>query len=1017
MNTRRTALAAAAALTAMAVSYCRLPASDFPVPYNTQKETVPLTSAADAVKKMTLPPGFKATLFAGEPDIRQPIHLTTDTRGRLWVVECYTYAENKVNFATDQRDRIVILEDTDGDGRHDRRTVFWDQGSKLTSVELGFGGVWVLGAPNLFFIPDRNGDGVPDGEPVVLLDGFEDNVIRHNFVNGLKWGPDGWLYGRHGIQATSSVGKPGTPDSARVKLNCAIWRYHPTRGVFEIVCQGGTNSWGHDWDEHGQLFFINTVIGHFWHAIPGAYYRRMHGEHLRPHLYELIDQHADHYHWDRSEQWGEAKKGLTDSTLAAGGGHAHSGFMIYQGGSWPDQYHNTAFTVNLHGRRLNNDRIEREGSGYVAKHNPDFMLANDPWFRGVELITGPDGGVFVADWTDIDECHENDGIHRTSGRIYKITYEGGTGIPPVSLKKDLNSLPDGELVALQFHKNDWYVRQARHVLHQRAAAGQDMKATHAALKKLFEEQPAETHKLRALWALHVTGGIQPGWLSQQLNHPGEHIRAWAVQLMADPASLNTQDEASLVKLATTERSSLVRLQLASVMPKLSAASRFAVARALLSKAGDASDHNLPLLIWYGLEPSVTEQPVKARELAMTSQIPLIRKFIVRRFAEDWDGQKEHVDYILGWAAKVNGNIVEDSELDVAEGIASGFQGVRKVEMPPSWKDFTRKCELIRDDRLVTLTRELSVVFGDGRALEEVRKIALDNKADGEARRAALQALIDARPSDLSKVLQNLISDRMVALVAVRGMSMFDEPRNPNLILAQRHRWPPEDQRAAIDTLASRPTYAKALLEAVADGRIPRSEVTAAHARQIRSFGDEALSQLLAKVWGDIRGTPEEKEKQMAAQRLALTPEQLKQADLAKGRELFNLACASCHALFGSGAAIGPDLTGGDRRNLNYLLENIMDPNAMVPADFKMSVVTLRDGRVLNGVIAGRAERTVTIQTPTGSLTVERSEAEKIEESGLSLMPEGLLEAMNAEQVRDLIAYLQSPQQVALPVAK
>ena len=180
---------------------------------NTQKLETPMTPPADALKRMQLPDGFQSTLFAAEPDIHQPISVTTDARGRLWVVECYTHSDRKENFNTQLNDRIVIFEDTDSDGVFDNRKVFWDQGKKLTSVEVGMGGVWVTAAPNLMFIPDRNSDDVPDGEPKILLDGFEGDVIRHNIVNGLRWGPDGWLYGRHGIQGNSFVGPPGATES------------------------------------------------------------------------------------------------------------------------------------------------------------------------------------------------------------------------------------------------------------------------------------------------------------------------------------------------------------------------------------------------------------------------------------------------------------------------------------------------------------------------------------------------------------------------------------------------------------------------------------------------------------------------------------------------------------------------------------------------------------------------------------------------------------------------------------
>ena len=174
--------------------------------YDTQQSDGKRLSADQAASEMKLPKGFFADVVAAEPDVQQPIASAWDSRGRLWIAENYTYSENPRNFDTDLKDRILVLEDTDGNGSFEKRTVFWDQASKLTSVEIGFGGVWALAPPNLLFIPDRNGDDIPDGEPIVVLDGFDSDRVRHNFANGLRWGPDGWLYGRHGIQATSFVG-------------------------------------------------------------------------------------------------------------------------------------------------------------------------------------------------------------------------------------------------------------------------------------------------------------------------------------------------------------------------------------------------------------------------------------------------------------------------------------------------------------------------------------------------------------------------------------------------------------------------------------------------------------------------------------------------------------------------------------------------------------------------------------------------------------------------------------------
>jgi putative membrane-bound dehydrogenase-like protein len=324
-----------------------LAAEDFPAPFNTEKTPGGPMSAEETAATMQLPPGFKCQVFASEPDVQQPIAMAWDAKGRLWIAENYTYAENPMRWDTKLRDRIVILEDKDNDGKQDGRKVFWDKGAYLTSVEVGYGGVWILHDGTLSFIADKNGDDVPDGEPEVLLDGFNVKTIGHNIVNGLRWGPDGWLYGRHGITDTSAVGAPGTPMEKRTKLNCALWRYHPTRKVFETVLHGGTNSWGHDWDANGELFWINTVIGHLFHGIPGSYTDRMFGTHLNSHVYETLPMIADHYHFDiGNEKWSDIRFGVSDKTSAAGGGHAHIGLMIYGGTNWPREYRGGVFTLN-----------------------------------------------------------------------------------------------------------------------------------------------------------------------------------------------------------------------------------------------------------------------------------------------------------------------------------------------------------------------------------------------------------------------------------------------------------------------------------------------------------------------------------------------------------------------------------------------------------------------------------------------------------------------------------------------
>ncbi|HTH49574.1 MAG TPA: PVC-type heme-binding CxxCH protein, partial [Candidatus Limnocylindria bacterium] len=615
-------------------------AAAFPEPYNTDPpDHVPMP-ATEAAKTFKMPPGFKVSLFAAEPDVQQPIAMTFDSRGRLWVAEDYTYADAKEGFATNLNDRIVLFEDADNDGHFDKRTVFWDQGKILTSIEVGRGGVFVLCAPKLLFIPDRDGDGVPDGEPEVLLDGFDTTTgSRHTFANGLRWGPDGWLWGRVGISSTAHIGRPGTPAEQRLLMAGGIWRYNPDRHVVEVVAQGTTNPWGMDWNEVGEPFFINTVIGHLWHAIPGAHFGRMYGDDPDPHSYGLIEQHADHFHFDTGAGWTKSRAAMDGSAFASGsdslgGGHAHAGLMIYQADNWPAQYRGGLFTLNLHGRRVNEDRLERSGSGYVGRHEPDLFSVGDPWFRGLDLIQGPDGGVFISDWSDTGECHDQDGIHRKSGRIYKVTY----GEPKKPAFGDLAKLPSAQLLPLLFDRNEWLARHARQVLADRCAAGLgslEVADLARALRERFSAEPTASGKLHALWALHVLRALPPDQLLALSGHADEHVRSWAVRLLVEnPGEADEFTVTRLVELARDDPSALVRLYLASALQRLPLASRAGLADALVRHGEDAADHNLGLMLWYGIEPLVAAKPDVGLTLALASRHPVLREYIARRFTEE-----------------------------------------------------------------------------------------------------------------------------------------------------------------------------------------------------------------------------------------------------------------------------------------------------------------------------------------------------------------------------------------------
>ena len=990
---------------------------------NTQKLDIPMTPPASALKMMELPEGFKSTLFAAEPDIHQPISITTDARGRIWVVECYTYSDRKENFNMQLNDRIVIFEDTDNDGVFDSRKIFWDQGKKLTSVEVGMGGVWVTAAPQLMFIPDRNLDDVPDGEPEILLDGFQDGVIRHNIVNGLRWGPDGWLYGRHGIQGNSLVGPPGATQSQRTPMNCAIWRYHPTHHKFEIVAQGGTNPWGFDYDQHGEMFMINTVIGHLFHVVPGARLRRMYGSHFNPHMYDVIEQAADHFHWDVGQEvWRTTKvKGLSDATDAAGGGHAHTGLMIYQGGNWPAKFHNKLLTANFHGRRINTEEIHRKGNSYVAHHGPDYFKTSDPWFRGIEMIYGPDGGVFLLDWSDIGECHDHDGIHRTSGRIFKLTY--GTPKPPQH--GDLRKLSDVELVELLAHENQWYSRKARRLLQERSLKEADAAKIVSALTDRFEligkqstgEQANAdvVQKLGIMWALYSASQQSPiDWLLERTSDPSEHVRAWAVRLLADGLEKpNGTVSKRFVEMAESDPSGLVRLYVASSLPRLDSGDAIEIASKLSQHDTDSEDRAQPKMIWFGLEPFVgscanqagpeAESDVnKLLDLAINSRISLLRRNIVRRLTNEIDQPNNHADKVVDLLSEQDDPA---KAKDIVEAMRLALSGWSEAPLPEKWSEVSEKLQAHKDSKIEEAVLQLNVVFGDGRTIDELKKVVGDSRVDLATRSKAILTLAESMEAgEIFEFLKPHLNNRGLSTAVASALVYSDDKKAGEQLLRRFDQLDPAGKAIAINTLSTRPAWASLLLGRVADGKIEKSFISAAHSRQIMNMGDQKLTQKLIEVWGEVRQTSAERQSQIDEVKASLTSGEFK-PDLKNGHELYVKNCASCHTLSGRGGKIGPDLTGSDRKNLNYLLENILDPSASVAESFRASIVQLEDGRVLTGVVVSENQRVVQLQTKDDLLTIDLKTIEQRKMTKSSLMPEGLLNELSKQQVADLFGFL------------
>ena len=982
------------------------------------------TPLDQSVAGIRVPEGFKVSLFAGEPDIRQPIALTFDARGRLWVVECYAYPAWEMN-GKPGRDRVLIFEDADGDGAFDKRTVFLETGTNLSGIELGFGGVWLCSTPNLLFVPDRDRDDKPDGPAEVVLDGW-DLRASHNVFNGLIWGPDGWLWGCNGILSNSKVGRPGTPEAQRTSFNCGIWRYHPTRKVFEAVAHGTTNPWGLDFDDHGEAFLTNCVIPHLFHVVPGGHYMRMFGQDINPHAYELIKTCADHVHWDTTERWMDIRsRGVTPTTDKAGGGHAHSGEAICLTDTWPESYRNTVLMGNIHGNRLNMDRLERHPGGYVAKHMPDFLRSSDTWFRSVAQKFGPDGSLYVLDWSDTGECHEHDadGAHRENGRIYRVSHGD-----PGPFRQDLASLDSVSLAKLQRDKNDARVRIARRLLQERS--GDDLKAAHAELRSILSDNREDTRKLRALWALYASGGIDRAGLFALFDDKSDQVRAWAIRLAVDdrPKEFTDEQVTRFSKLLGLETAPSVLLAVSSALQfvpvgnlrmKMAEGVLEAVSRSVRNKApADAlasagypdGGAMLSAMVWYGIEPVISAGDWRhATRLLMASStnFPRIQHDLARRMVEV--DRARGLDLVTSLLANKSAYAVPDP---ILQGISEALEGRKAVPSPKLWSKLMERAEHAGrpDDptRLGEATRariwRLSLLFGDRRAAASLRGIVADANAPADIRRDALESLAAFRVDGVVNDLLARLDDPILRGDAIRALSAFDEAGVPKALLDRYKSLTTTEREDAVATLATRPAWAIALLDAVAKNVVPRGDVSATVARQLLAFNRPEVTQALEKSWGVLRPTAKDKAVLLSRYKERLASSS-KKADLERGRMLFQKTCQQCHKMYGEGGDVGPELTGSNRDNLDYVLENVLDPSASVANEYKVTTVATTDGRLLSGIVKERTDAALVLRTPNDRVVVPRDEIEAEKASPSSMMPEGLIEKLDDDEFRDLIAFL------------
>jgi putative membrane-bound dehydrogenase-like protein len=936
-----------------------------------------------AVGQMTLVDGYTVNAWAAEPTIAQPMAFCWDDRGRLWVAENHDYESRGEGFSNAGNSRILILEDTDRDGKADSRKVFMEGIVFPAAIAVGFDGVFVGAPPNLLFVPDRNGDDKADMADIeVRLTGWGIRD-RHETLNSLHWGPDGWLYGLQGYATPSKVRKPvgkgriykhkepfpaDILEGDGVDINGGVWRYHPTKDRFEVVAHGFSNPWGIDHDAKGQLLISACVIPHLWHVVPGGIYHRQGGQHFNPYVYSDIQTIADHRH--RS---------------------AHGGARVYLSDAFPSSQHGRIFMANIHEHAVLSDVLVRKGSGFTAHHGDDFLMANNAQWIGFSLEIGPEGALYVLDWHDADICGQ-DVLHQETGRIFRIAPKQSLAEPFEGRYTDLRTMTDRQLVELQTSKSVWHARRARVILQGRAAKGRLASDTHDALRRMFRSSTAADWRLRAMWALHVTGGWTEAALTEALADPDEHIRAWAVQLLCEDRPPSRPAIETFTRMARADRSAVVRLYLTAALQRLDHVDRWALATELMGHGEDAEDHNLPKMLWLGVEPLVKENPTVALERASGSDIPLVARFIARRTV-DADALEPLVAAI-GKAPKTQASLLQ--------GMRDGLEGRFDLTAPPNWAAVFDRLKQA-EPAVARLAADVAQQFGDTETARRNLSTVRSSAASTDERRRALQTLTAQRRPQLVAELPAALDNEALRVDAIRAIAAFDDEGLGKLLVARYRTFSAAEKAEAVQTLAARRRYGRMLTDAVAKDVIPRRDVPPYVARQLLRVVGAGFTE----VWGPVEQGAGDEEAYARYRRL-LTDQAIARADARNGRTVFQRTCGACHKMYGEGGTIGPDITGSNRANLEYLLFNVLNPNGEVQDAYKMVLVTTRDGRTLAGNIVAENERQITLRVVgADAVPINKSDIQSRETTSTSMMPTGLFDALTEREVLDLVAYLRT----------
>jgi putative membrane-bound dehydrogenase-like protein len=959
----------------------------------------------EAVKRFKLPDGFSVRAVATEPMIRQPVSMSFDARGRLWVLQYLQYPhyaglkpvkqDQYLRTVYDKvpdppphgpkgADRLTILYDPDENGVFRKSKDFVTGLNIASGFCIGNGGVYVAQPPYLLFYPDKNEDDVPDGDPEVLLSGFgmEDS---HSLANSLQWGPDGWLYGAAGSTSTCKIKNPANPKEV-VEFQQGIWRYHPKTKRFELFSEGGGNTYGLDFDRNGQVI-AGTNWGGFacLHQMQGAYYVKgfsKHGPLHNPYAYGYFD-HIPYTGFK--------------------GGHVTCGGVLYDADVYPEQYRGQYIAGNLLSNAIYWHKLEAVKSSFRASHGGDLMTTDDTWFRPVDLMLGPDGCIYVADWYDKRAAHLDpvDSWHKESGRIYRIEYKGGPKYPQFDLRKKSSA----ELAELLKSPNKWWRNEARRLIAERGDA-----SVHPKLRKWLLMENGQL-ALEALWTLASSGG----WMERDFDnvgeHPNEYVRAWMIRLIGDEEVVSEQTVETFTRIANVEKSPIVVAQIACTARRLPPSQEIALVDALLNNGILSDDPQLPLLTWWAQEDANrrdTTDTVRFTYASPPNQ--KLANFFNERVARRlMSGNITRGTQRIGTLFALTTGANDDIN-PVLRGVATALQAHPQDSVLPALREpLTRLLTMNPKDLLVL---EVLARMKDAPARATLRAIAGDEKASEGTRLKAIDLLRQVRdPRSEELFLELFTSAKSDGLRngLLGGLEAFDHESIGEKVLAGYSGYSPAVKKRAVQLLVTRPVWALMLFKQFDAGKFPKADITVDHARAAIALGDKQVSAIVEKHFGKLApSTAGEKQARIGGLNIALNKEK---GDQIRGKVLFTKHCAACHQLHGEGGKVGPDLTTADRKNRMYLLTNIVDPSGYIRPEYVTYSVLTKDDRKLSGIATDSAGESVTLVNVVNDqvvkTTIAKADIAEMLPSPVSLMPEKLLDALTEPQVADLFAYLAS----------